>query len=203
MGWLNSDDVYYPWTIRTVLDIFQQFPKIEWLTTRCPSAINERGVMIRMPETCGFDRASFRKGFNLTGAGWPADIFIQQESTFWRRSLWEKAGSKLDASLRYAGDFELWLRFFDYAELYAVDVPLAGFRKHSDQKTSKAFASYVIEAVRCLDTAGCEIPDPLVMNWQMEQRRNPSSVEALVLAGLADRAPIISYDWASGSWAIK
>jgi hypothetical protein len=61
-----------------------------------------------------------------------ANKYIQQESTFWRRSLWEKAGSELNASYRDVGDFDLWVRFFRYARLYPVDALIGGYRFHSD-----------------------------------------------------------------------
>jgi hypothetical protein len=54
--------------------------------------------------------------------------FIQQESCFWRRSLWEKAGAQLDTSLKLAGDLELWARFFRHARLHATLTQLGGFR---------------------------------------------------------------------------
>ena len=31
MGWVNSDDLYLPWTLRVVEEIFEAFPSIEWL----------------------------------------------------------------------------------------------------------------------------------------------------------------------------
>lgn len=37
-----------------------------------------------------------------------ANKYIQQESTFWRRSLWEKPGSELNASYRDVANFDLW-----------------------------------------------------------------------------------------------
>jgi hypothetical protein len=61
-----------------------------------------------------------------------ANRYIQQESTFWRRSLWDRAGSRVDDSRRNASDFELWVRFFRYAHLYSVDALIGGFRSHPD-----------------------------------------------------------------------
>jgi hypothetical protein len=62
---------------------------------------------------------------------------IQQESTFWRRQLWDAAGGCLDTTLRYAGDMELWARFFRIAVLYGVDALIGGIRSHPAQKTAK------------------------------------------------------------------
>ena len=58
----------------------------------------------------------------------------------------ERAGGSLDATLRLAGDFELWSRFFDHAPLFAVAAPLAGFRKHGEQKTGTHYDEYLAEA---------------------------------------------------------
>ncbi len=30
--WLNSDDIYFPWTFRVVNRIFKDFPEIDWIT---------------------------------------------------------------------------------------------------------------------------------------------------------------------------
>jgi hypothetical protein len=43
-----------------------------------------------------------------------------------------KAGGRVDASRRWAADFELWLRFFRYAQICPVDALIGGFRIHGD-----------------------------------------------------------------------
>ena len=30
--WINSSDMYYPWTLRTVAEVFTQLPGVEWIT---------------------------------------------------------------------------------------------------------------------------------------------------------------------------
>ncbi len=87
MGWINSDDMYMPWTLAVVSDLFGRFPELEWLTTLYPLTIDRTGRVVMSTYTGGFDRAAFRAGANLPfSAGfWRG---IQQESTFWRRSLW-------------------------------------------------------------------------------------------------------------------
>ena len=61
--------------------------------------------------------------------------FIQQESTFWTRELWEQAGDRISLDYSLASDFDLWLRFFRYAELYCTKKQLAAFRKRKGQKS--------------------------------------------------------------------
>ncbi len=64
-------------------------------------------------------------------SGW-----IQQEATFWTPWLWKQAGARMEESLYLAGDFELWARFWQHADLVTTDIPLAGFRQHGKNKTT-------------------------------------------------------------------
>jgi glycosyltransferase involved in cell wall biosynthesis len=154
MGWLNADDLHAPWTLALVGELFERFPDVQWLTTQYPLIFDEAGRCVQTGYGGGFNAEAFRRGANLPGRGWFATGFVQQESTFWRRSLWERAGARMDTSLKLAGDFELWARFFDHAPLHAVAAPLAGFRKHGAQKTSIAFEAYLAEAEAVLRARG-------------------------------------------------
>jgi glycosyltransferase involved in cell wall biosynthesis len=146
MAWINSDDMYTPWAFSVVSEIFSKFPEIEWLTTAFPLIWDsaERAVNIMVVQSSGYARQGFLCGENMP---WGNRRFttnvIQQESTFWRRRLWERAGSKLDESLRLAGDFELWANFFQYTELYTVQTALGGFRMHGNQKTANFMDDYI------------------------------------------------------------
>jgi hypothetical protein len=85
-----------------------------------------------------------------SGAGQYAKNFIQQESTFWRRSLWEREGNHINTSYKLAGDFELWTRFYKYTDLYGVGLPLGGFRTHQNQKIANRINEYIAEAKNTL-----------------------------------------------------
>jgi len=158
MGWLNSDDKHTPWTLSIVAEIFETFPEIEWLTTLFPLRWDAKGRAVRCSRRDGFSRAAYMSGENLPTGNWYAPGWLQQESTFWRRSLWERAGGKIDTKWKIAADFELWLRFFQHADLYAVDTPLAGFRQHGDQKTNQLKNEYQREAMDILREAGGVTP---------------------------------------------
>lgn len=158
MGWLNSDDKYTPWALSVVAEIFETFPEVEWLTTLFPLRWDVKGRAVRCAPRTGFSKTSFLAGENLPTGSWYAPGWLQQESTFWRRSLWEKAGGKLDTRWKIAADFELWARFYEHAELYAVDTPLAGFRQHGDQKTSRQSTLYGNETRDILAHNGGRFP---------------------------------------------
>ena len=171
MAWLNSDDLYYPWTLRTVANIMAALPQIEWLTTLSRGIVDAAGFCLGFSALPGLSRDAFLDGYYLP-------LPIQQESTFWRRTLWERAGGYIDTGCRLAVDFELWCRLFLHAELYGTASPLAGFRIHAGQR-SDATAEYVREATQSLETMRqiCKWSPERLRNWLISAtplRRYPS-----------------------------
>jgi Glycosyl transferase family 2 len=122
MGWISATDVLYPGGLSVVGSVFRDLPEVEWITGR-PAWLNEEGMTIGMLDIPRWSRYRFLAGANR---------YIMQESTFWRRRLWNKAGGKVDASRRIANDFELWVRFFRHARLYPVEALIGGYRVHGD-----------------------------------------------------------------------
>ncbi|MDH5251706.1 MAG: glycosyltransferase [Nitrospira sp.] len=154
MAWINSDDKYTPWSFSIVREIFSTFPTVEWLTTLQSLTWNRQGQAISINFGGGFNRESFLRGGNLPTKGSFGRRYIQQESTFWRRSLWERAGGKLDTSFSLAADFELWARFYQFADLYGVLAPLGGFRNYGDQKSVLQVDDYLEQAESVLTRYG-------------------------------------------------
>jgi hypothetical protein len=154
MAFINSDDKFCPWAFSVVAEIFEKFPQVEWLTTLFPILWDAQGRATHCRGTEGFSQEGFLRGQYLPGNnGAYATHWIQQESTFWRRSLWEKAGGRVESG-QVAGDFELWTRFFQIADLYGVSTPLGGFRIHGDQITSNQLAKYRAACVDILAKHG-------------------------------------------------
>jgi hypothetical protein len=156
MGYLNSDDLYFPWTLRVVGEIFAAFPQIDWLTTSRPCAT---GASVFFPIEHTHHNWSHRWFLATRGKLLESRGFIQQEATFWRRSLWEKTGRRLNTALHYAGDFELWSRFYLQAIPVTVDMPLAMFRVHKEQKTARQDL-YISEANQILSNYPRPMPVP-------------------------------------------
>lgn len=146
MGWLNSDDSYFPWTLSVVASVMDQFPNVEWITSLLPSVINEGGIPYKVRRVKGYSKKYFQKGFYISDPCSGLFGFIQQESTFWKRSLFESVGNMLDINYRFAGDFDLWTRFMDQVELYGIDCQLGAFRAHGNQLTSQYMREYLVEA---------------------------------------------------------
>jgi len=161
MGWLNADDLYTPWALQLVVDIFTSLPQVEWLTTLAPLKWDEYGRAVHIHRLEGYSQAGFYRADYLPGARPYALTCIQQESTFWRRSLWERAGGYIEEAYPLAGDFELWARFFQHASLYGVATPLGGFRDHASQKTAQHYQKYLDEACYILNQYGGKVSHPL------------------------------------------
>ncbi|BBO73744.1 hypothetical protein DSCW_11610 [Desulfosarcina widdelii] len=150
MAWINADDKYHLGAFSIVAEVFQEHPTVEWITGR-PTAYDEHGKTIKV-----FDTLPVWSRKKYLGGAY-RKCCIQQESTFWRRSLWERAGGHLDAGLQYAGDFELWIRFFRYARLYTIDALIGGFRYHNMQKTAVGLDAYFEEADGIVREERCRI----------------------------------------------
>lgn len=141
MAWLNSDDKYLPRAFFTVAEIFAKYKNVNWLMGLARE-YTESGALvgqITLP-WCRWSKYRY-----LTN-----DFqFIQQESSFWSRSLWEKAGGTLDLEYDLAADMELWARFFRTEELHTTTMELAGFRHRKVGQRSKVGKTTYLE--ECLN----------------------------------------------------
>jgi hypothetical protein len=72
---------------------------------------------------------------------------IPQETCFWRRSLFERAGN-VDPSFRFAMDYDLFARYMRAGKFVRVHRFLAAFRNHQDAKTSRFQHSIGAEEIR-------------------------------------------------------
>lgn len=141
LGWINSDDILLPGALSFIDRLFRARPDIEWITGR-PSSMDEAGKIGWIGPLRAWSRLRFLSGDNK---------WIQQESTFWRRSLWRRAGGELDLRYSVANDFDLWRRFFRHAELHAVDRHLGCFRIRGGQRSTIFRSRYEDEIRSILD----------------------------------------------------
>ena len=154
MGWLNSDDWLLPGSLRMVGEIFATYPDLRWLTTSHPLTMDSNSSLVRQRFIGGFNATTFYQCANLPFGNHYQRGNIQQESTFWRRSLWNDAGGSLSMNHGLAGDFELWSRFFKHADLHSVRSPIGAFCLHGDQLSIKSSAQYYNDAVGALTKHG-------------------------------------------------
>lgn len=143
MGWINASDMLHINSLFVVGSLFRQLPEVRWITGR-PTILSTSGLVVSVPaDLPRWSRLPLLLSTNLYVPGLPAtNQYVQQESTFWRKSLWEDAGGALSTAYRAEGDYELWIRFFRHAELYSVDALIGGYRRHEESLSSSNFARY-------------------------------------------------------------
>jgi hypothetical protein len=143
-AWINSDDILLPWTLHAAAEIFAQFSEVKWLMGQ-PSQI-QNGVVHNVDPASPHPREFIEAGlYNGTQLGW-----IQQESCFWRRSLWDTAGP-LDVRYRYAADYELWTRFAAHAELHVATTLLGGFSVWEQNRSRVNYDRYAAEVQKVVE----------------------------------------------------
>jgi hypothetical protein len=184
MNWCNADDILWPGALDSIGRLGSQLPEVDWIMG-WPTWIDPHGRLIAIDRKPHFPRAVLAAGL-ADGFHWP---FVQQESTFWRKSLLDRAGG-VNTAVRLAGDWDLWRRFARVAPLVHVQRQLGAFcvrpgQQSGDLQTYRAELDRVIpraQRQRALRdqwaqsgadlaavVSATERPDG---TWQREQRRS-------------------------------
>jgi hypothetical protein len=140
MAWLNSDDQYMPWAFKTVAEIFEAHPDVNWIVGT-NSWFNDKGAMYLVNNV-------YKNVLDLVSGNFE---WIQQESVFWRRSLWERAGGQINQNYRFMVDGELWTRFFRIEPLWHVHAVLSGYRMHPGNRAKLHIEECRTEMLRAID----------------------------------------------------
>lgn len=126
MAYLNADDTYLPGAFATMANTLRTYPEIKWVKGINTTA-NEQSVIINQGKCLLYLQSWLRKGIYGRNA-----YFVQQDSVFWKRSLWKKVQPKL-ASYRLAGDYALWIAFAQHAPLWSLNKQVSIFRRRAGQ----------------------------------------------------------------------
>lgn len=126
MAYLNSDDLLLPGSIAYVANYFATHPDVD-------AVYGHRILIDEHDRHIGSWVLPPHDGETLTVAD-----YIPQETLFWRRDLWDRAGGRIDPSMRFALDWDLLLRFRDVgAKMVRLPRFLGAFRVHDEQKTTR------------------------------------------------------------------
>ena len=121
---LDSDDIYLPQTIETVLKIFQNNPEIDVIFGDCLIS-DSNGKIVDYKKYTDFDP----EALTYIGATFGAQI------TFWRRELHRKLGGFNTKYLR-ASDVDFFIRMsLSGAKFYHIRKFLSIYRRHPGQLT--------------------------------------------------------------------
>ena len=129
MAYLNADDLLLPGSLAYVARYFAAHPEIDVI-------YGHRLLINTVDQEVGKWLVP-RHGDSAL----PWVDYIPQETLFWRRRVWEAAGSSFDPALSYALDWDLLLRFRSSGATFArVPRFLGAFRVHAGQKTQREVA---------------------------------------------------------------
>ncbi len=131
VAWLNTDDCYTPGTFAAVVQAFAASPDKRWLVGRC-AVIDEADRLIR-PFVVRYKERFLRR---YAYRALLRENFISQPAVFWRRDFGRTIG-RLDESLHWTMDYDLWLRMGRKTDPLFLDRVLAQFRLHPESKTGR------------------------------------------------------------------
>jgi len=136
IGWLNSDDTYFPGTLKEVAAAIDPGKGIYMAMGRC-AYIDEEGHFT------GKEHPSAFSGHGNVVKVWKGHT-IPQPALFFHRKVYEECGG-LDESLYFVLDYELFLRYTERFGIRPVDRLWATYRLHSASKTLEIFQGELLE----------------------------------------------------------
>lgn len=125
-AYINSDDKYLSGAFASVVSVFSTYPDIEWV-----KGINTTGDESGKQTSRG-SCFIYRRNWLAKGIYGRSAYFVQQDSVFWKKTLWEKARLHI-SSFRLAGDYALWVAFAKFAPLWSFNKRVSMFRRRPGQ----------------------------------------------------------------------
>jgi len=145
MCWLNSDDLFLNDALLTVDSVYAQFNFVKW-TTAINVIVGKDGSRLGMTH---LGRFNYKNVYSFLTNDYE---FIQQEATFWRRDLWEKAGGRINTDYKLMVDGELWCRFFLHETIYHINREIAAYRFHDSNRAHQFMPEVKVELKKAIMT---------------------------------------------------
>ena len=134
LTWINSDDRLAPGALYALALAFYN-SRADVVAGQCQVWQGDREILHHVT-SCSNGVMPLAELLDLENC-WLAGKFFHQPELAFTRSIWQKAGAKVNESLYYSMDYELWVRFAAAsAKIQVITHPIAQFRMHEGQKTS-------------------------------------------------------------------
>jgi len=127
MGWCNADDMYLPMIFANLKKVLHDLPQISFIAGEW--RFWENNILYEFPYHKGPYPQDLMQNFCCDFYLWSS---LPQPSVFWKGELWKKTGP-LNASMKYAGDFEYWQRLSQHAECAYLPLSMSICTRHPDQ----------------------------------------------------------------------
>lgn len=185
IGWLNSDDTYYPDTIEKAVQALLEHPDVDMIYGE-GCYIDRAGNETSLYATRLFDHESLAN-----------ECVICQPAAFFTKEIVERVGL-LRADLQLCMDYELWMRISQQGKIMYVPHVLATSRMYEDNKTLSRRNEVYREVCRELKRHYGYVPHSWVYGYavylkQMEPRRKLK---------LCYAALFIKYNYSSPKYAL-
>ena len=135
MAWINCDDFFLPMAFSKISKVFTEYPEVTWLKGITAIVNPETGIINH--QACSL----FNQDWIEKGIYGRYLYFINQDSVFWKKELWQRAGP-IKEGLRLAGDYYLWANMAKHTPLYSLNSEVSCYRNLKESLGQKNMARY-------------------------------------------------------------
>lgn len=134
MGWINADDILDQNALKNLCKAATMFPEHSWFGGFSTCTDMEDSVF-PPDKALSHPQVLLREGLCDINF-WPC---LQQEGTFWKKELWDKAGG-VNTNFFLAGDWDLWRRMSKHSPYIQLPCIMGIFRFRDGQLSSNMAA---------------------------------------------------------------
>lgn len=185
VGWLNSDDIYYPGAFEAVIAHFTSHPDSNFVFGMADHIDVDDNVI----EPYYTENWSYERLKQL--------CFICQPAVFFRRTVLEKYGF-LDESLNYCMDYEYWLRCGAHEKFAYLKSPLAGSRIYPENKTIGSKVYVIREILEMLKSKFQRIDNGWLVQHAIAEAK--ARVNGNGILHMAAKAAFANVVWQKSLW---